>query len=230
MADPADPFGRSDVAAELALGLLEGEDRAAAQRLRLSDPVFAGEVDAWAARLSPLLAAIPAAEPPTHLWDKVAARIDSGAPRNPEPALIRRLRAWRAGAIFAASIAACLALFILVRPAEDRTKMPMSVSQLAGAEGSATMAVAYDPKAGMLHLSPHSLGGNGKSPELWVIPEDGVPRSLGVMQSAVLAISPDMRPMLTDGATLAITLEDSAGAPHKAPSTAPILTGKITTI
>jgi len=38
------------------------------------------------------------------------------------------------------------------------------------------------------------------------------------------------RALLTDGATLAITLEPRDGAPHRAPSSAPIAAGKISTI
>jgi anti-sigma-K factor RskA len=62
MADPSgSPPDREALAAELALGLLEGADRAEALRLCLSDPAFAAEVEAWGLRLSPLLGTIATA-------------------------------------------------------------------------------------------------------------------------------------------------------------------------
>jgi len=52
-------------------------------------------------------------------------------------------------------------------------------------------------------------------------PADGVSK---------VAVAPETRAMLRDGATLAITLEPRDGAPHDAPSSAPIAAGKISTI
>ncbi len=94
------------------------------------------------------------------------------------------------------------------------------------------MAIAYDPRKGELRLETSRLGADGKRPELWVIPEGGAPRSLGMIRDdgGSLAIDPAVRPLLRGGATLAITLEDAATGPHAAPTSAPILIGKITII
>lgn len=54
---------REALAAELALGLLDGQARADALRLRLGDPVFAALVEAWEVKLSPLYSEWPAADP-----------------------------------------------------------------------------------------------------------------------------------------------------------------------
>ena len=54
MTEPTPPE-QDLLAAELALGLLDGTERAEALRLCLSDPAFARAVDAWSIRLSPLL-------------------------------------------------------------------------------------------------------------------------------------------------------------------------------
>ena len=215
-------------AAELALGLLDGAERAAALRRWLSDPAFAADVEAWRLRLSPLLDAIPAATPPMRVWRAVEARVDTGTTAT----IVRRLRLWRGGALISGALAASLAVFIVLRPAELRVPTPVAVSQLAGTQGTATMAIAYDAKKGVLRLSPTTLDSPTKSPELWVIPDDGVPRSLGIIRagSRDLPIDAGLRPLLKGGVTLAITLEDAATAPHQAPSATPILTGKITII
>jgi anti-sigma-K factor RskA len=71
------------------------------------------------------------------------------------------------------------------------------------------------------------------APELWVIPADGVPRSLGLVSAEGLSrvgVPVAHRALMQDGATLAITMEPSDGAPHRAPSSAPVAAGKITTI
>ncbi|HUD94856.1 anti-sigma factor [Sphingobium sp.] len=219
------PEDRDLFAAELALGVLGAEERAAALRLCLSDPAFGAAVEAWSLRLSPLLDTVPPADAPARTWNAVAARI--GLPAN--NAAARHLRLWRGSALFLATIAAGLALFIVVRPPTP-VSPASGISQLANTQGVATLAVAYDPQQGVLRISPASLSTGQKSPELWVIPADGKPRSLGLLndEERTLRIAPDLRSLLQDGVTLAITLEDPASAPHDAPTSTPILTGKIT--
>ncbi|MET0365718.1 MAG: anti-sigma factor [Sphingobium sp.] len=228
MADPILPPDRADLAAELALGLLEGSDRAEALRLCLSDPDFAAEVEAWGHRLSPLLDATPHQAPSHRVWNAVEARIAD----HPSTAQVRSLRLRRGGAIAAGTIAACLALVLIVpRPAPSGPEA-VGVSQLADAQGAAAMAISYDPQAGVLRLGSSQLQSGAKSPELWIIPEDGVPRSLGLIgaHGGRLTVEAGLRQFLRDGVTLAITLEDPATAPHKAPTSSPILTGKISII
>ena len=63
------------------------------------------------------------------------------------------------------------------------------------------------------------------SAELWVVPADGQPRSLGLIPSAgdfSRDLSAREARLLTEGATLAVTIEPRTGAPHDAPTT-PIL-------
>ncbi|MBB6124919.1 anti-sigma factor [Sphingobium subterraneum] len=231
MVDPSPPTpDRDTLAAELALGLLEGTDRVEALRLCLSDPAFAAAVETWSLRLSPLLHAIPPVQPPEHIWKAVEARTGIGLSR--DVSNIHSLRLWRGGALVCGAIAASLALFIAVRPSDLNAPAPMAVSQLVGAQGPAIMAIAFDARQGVLRLSTTSLPTGDKSPELWVIPEDGVPRSLGIIgtEGQELTVDPAHAKFLKSGVTLAITMEDTASAPHKAPSSQPVLTGKITVI
>jgi anti-sigma-K factor RskA len=63
-----------------------------------------------------------------------------------------------------------------------------------------------------------------------VIPADGKPRSLGLVNgegASRIAVAIDHRGFMTQGATLAITMEPAATAPHAAPSAAPVVAGKI---
>ena len=66
-----------------------------------------------------------------------------------------------------------------------------------------------------------------------MIPGDGVPRSLGLISpegTTRVALSESLRPLVVDGAILAVSLETASGAPHTAPSSTPIAMGKISAI
>jgi len=231
MLDAPTPSERDDLAAELALGLLEGEERTQALRLCLADPSFAAQVDAWSHRLSPMLDLTPEQAPPGHIWSAIAARI--GGQSAPERT-VRHLRFWQGSALLSGAIAASLALILVTRPAPapEQSAAAVGLSQLADAQGAATMAISYDPQSGVLRMGASQIASGGKVPELWVIPADGVPRSLGIInpQGGKHAVSEELRAFLQNGATLAITLENAATAPHAAPTSAPILTGKISII
>ncbi len=233
MAEPMTGEERDALAAELALGLLEGEDRAQAMRLMLSDPAFASEVEAWNARFEPLYDHFDERPSPA-LWPAIQRRLGSGANHH----LQRALGRWRIGALASGALAASLALVLLVRPTPapvEIARAPDStvIAQLGASDAAALLAATYDPAAGVLRIRAMRLPGSTLAPELWVIPADGVPRSLGLIATdgvSRVAVAVPHRALLTDGATLAITLEPRDGAPHRAPSSAPIAAGKISTI
>ena len=229
MPDPMTPLDRDTLAAELALGVLDHAERADALRLCLSDPDFAAAVQQWGLRFSPLLADLPVVEAPAHIWPMVAARVGSGDHGSQH---IRTIRRWRGIAGICGAVAAALGLFILVRPADAPAPASMGVAQLADASGAGALAIAYDQSRGTLRLSRAMLGDSHRRPELWVIPSDGKARSLGLINadSGTLTIDRRLQPFLAEGVTLAVTLEDPATAPHPAPTSAPILTGKISII
>ena len=229
MVDAPEPSRHEDLAAELALGLLDGDQRAEALRLCLSDPAFAAAVEAWGHRLAPLLDAIPAERPPARLWDAIEARVSG----NPSSGVVRSLRIWRAGALGSTALAACLALFILVRTPEAPAPRPqVTMAQLTGAPDMPMVSIAYNPDKGMLYVGRAEMRDASKAPELWIIPADGVPRSLGMIarERSDMPVGAEMRGFIREGATLAVTMEDPATAPHAAPSAAPVLSGKISTI
>ena len=62
-------------------------------------------------------------------------------------------------------------------------------------------------------------------PELWLIPSDGVPRSLGLLDPSadqVIVIPEALLPEARRGATLAISLEPEGGSPTGQP-TGPVI-------
>jgi len=221
------------LAGELALNLLDGEERARAISLCLSDPSFAAAVEEWRTRLEPLHEAFQDS-PATDLWPAIQRRLSSSG----ENHLRRAVNRWRVGAIVSGLIAASLAAVIVLRPPPAPVEVvrpagPAAIAQLSDEGAAALLAANYDPAGGVLRIRAVRMPASALAPELWVIPAHGLPRSLGLVAASGVSkvvVAPETRALLQDGATLAITLEPREGAPHRAPSSAPIAAGKISTI
>jgi anti-sigma-K factor RskA len=86
---------------------------------------------------------------------------------------------------------------------------------------------AYDPMRKALIVT--SLAPAGADPahvhQLWVIPADGKPHSLGMVEPGVSKAMPmpdDMAPMMSEGAALAVSVEPPGGSPMKDRPSGPI--------
>lgn len=225
------------MAAELALGVLEGEERAEALRLSLSNPAFAAMVAKWQGRLDPLGEAFEEVPPPD-LWRAIDAQLDGEAQRRPD---VSMLRLWQGIAAVSGALAAGFAAIMVLGPATLReTSVPVVpssptrvvIAQLSGSDGT-LLAASIGPQGQYLDIRAVALPKSGLTPELWVIPGDGVPRSLGLIAGSgttKVKLPDNLRPFIVDGAVLAVSLELPEGAPHTAPSSTPIATGKISAI
>jgi anti-sigma-K factor RskA len=225
------------MAAELALGVLEGEERAEALRLSLANPAFAAMVADWQGRLDPLGEGFAEAPPPD-VWRAIEARLDAGEHR---PRAVPAVRLWQGIAAMSGALAAALAAILVLSPATLReaanppvpaTPAPAIIAQLSGADGT-LLAASIGPQARYLDIRAVTLPETSLTPELWVIPGDGVPRSLGLIArdgTTQVALPENLRPLVVDGALLAVSLETPQGAPHTAPSSTPIAVGKISAI
>lgn len=235
MADALTPE-QEMLAAELALGVLDGSERAEAQRLVLADPAFAAEVEAWRARLDDMSHGYAEATP-RDLWPAIETRLNAADDRE----TVRKLRFWRWSAIGSSAVAASLAAAMLLLPGPApvtvvreivRAPDQVAVAQLGG-EAGALLAANYDPGEGMLRIRAIDMPQSELAPELWIIPADGVPRSLGLVDArgtTRVAIPAKLRAHMVDGSTLAITMEPIAGAPHAGPSSPAVAAGKISKI
>jgi len=218
------------LAAELALGLLDADTaNAARDRLRI-DSAFAHAHARWTAWAAGLAAEL-GETPPAHIWPAIVARI----PANDDQVANARLRRWQGGAVAASLVALVLGITMWQRPAPapqivsvvQAPSAPM-VAVLSGKAG--VVSVNYDPASGRLASVVDGLDTGQRAVELWVIPADGRPRSLGLLpqsragwHSAPAAAARALQP----GVTLAVSLEPPGGSTTGLPTGPVVLTGKL---
>lgn len=218
------------LAAELAFGLINGGERAAAEQRVRDDAAFAERYRWWQARSLVLLEGHDEA-PPASIWPAIARRL----PANDNP---RALRGWQAATAIAASIALVLGATLLLRPetppvVQVQAPLPAPrtlVAVLASPDRGDIVAVDYDPTKRKLSALPTALTVATGDAELWVIPADGKPVSLGILPAqgrTLRAADARVAALLVPGSTLAISLEPRGGSRTGAPTGAVILTGKI---
>lgn len=220
------------LAGEIALGLLDGPEREAAVGRLGNDAALAERVDWWRERFEPLSAG-DSVEPSEGLWQRIEAML----PGNDNAAVIEARR-WRAAALAATVVAGLLGVALVLRPAPvppaapSATAPPSAPVLLASivSESGVVATIAYNPTAGDLTIAPGKFDAGKRDAELWIIPADGTPRSLGTIDPTRAATRParsDVRRLIARGASFAISLEPRGGSPTGLP-TGPILgTGKI---
>jgi anti-sigma-K factor RskA len=221
---------RSALAAELALGVLEGPELARAREHAASDPRFREDVAQWSGSLAPLLDDIAPISPPASLWAQIQRATGTIGESSNVHVLRRKVAVWRSVSGVMTALAASLALFVMFRspvpvPSQPPASTPM-VARLADDKQVAVVA-SWDPQRGQLLLA--SAAGMPEQParshELWVIPAGGKPRSLGVMpktEDALIRLPASAIELMRAGATIAVTVEPLGGSPTGGP-TGPII-------
>jgi anti-sigma-K factor RskA len=213
----SDPVDENDLlAAEYALGVLEGADRVRSENLVKQSPAFAARVAAWEARLSPLADEVDAVPPPK-LMPKIEARL-FGAPK------VRRWLSmptgWLGGLIGTGAMAA-LSVVVLALALNFGGSAPQTPIQTATllAEGS-TVEFLAQLEGGNLILTrtKGAPPAQDRSYELWLIDGDKPAVSLGLIDAALTLPAPN----LAIGYVLAVTEEPLGGGPNGV-ATGPIL-------
>lgn len=223
---------RRDLAAEYALGLLTGDEFQEARALLASDPEFRTEVEHWTARLSPMLEEVTPSEPPRRLWPAIVAAT-AGAADN-VVALRRRVNVWRGIAAGMTALAASLAVVLLQPTPQAPVRSPAApmVAMVSDEGKTMTVVANWDPDDRQLVLA---MAGDmpedpGKAHELWVIPQGGTPRSLGTMADRPMSrmeLAETIADLLSQGATIAISVEPPGGSPTGAPTGPVIASGTL---
>jgi anti-sigma-K factor RskA len=227
------------LAAEHVLGLLDGEERRAAERLLDADPAFQAAVWAWQSRFAELDATAPALPPGEALWRSIDASLGEGReaasariaaplivpdPRSAFAALWRNLAFWRAAGLAGAFATVALAVgFGLM--AERASRAPVLVAVLltdANQPGAIVNAFAGG-EAELVPLSAIPVPA-GRALEIWTLWDRARgPVSIGLIDEA-RRVRLNLRDLPQPGPNqlFEITLEPATGSPTGRP-TGPIL-------
>jgi anti-sigma-K factor RskA len=221
------------LAAELAFGLIDAADVETAHRLLDTDAAFRAAHNRWFGYALAMVA--DSSEPPPEwVWEAIERRLPAN---DTIDRLNRRLARWRMAAM-AASVALLAtttsavwlsgALRHPVRHQAPTAAAPM-VAMLRGTPGA--VSIAFDPAHHTLTVASSDLGIDSRhTAQLWVIPADGRPRSLGVLPAdhPTWRTAPgSVSGLLTKDATLAVSIEPAGGSTTGLPTGPVILTGKL---
>jgi len=216
------------LAAEYALGVLEGTERAAAARLMQRDPRFAAMVAAWDERLTPWTAEIAEVLPPPQVWEAISAALPGES--QPQTGLWQSLAFWRGFALASALAAACLAVVIYVGSISG--SQPLVATIESG--GHRTFVATIDTKRGTVAVVPAAFTADAtRVPELWLIPADGKPRPLGLLRAdraVTITLPADLAALAKSSVVLAVSLEPPGGSPTGLPTGPVIGSGKLTSL
>lgn len=225
------------LASEYVLGTLQGGARRRFEALLPAHPMLRHAVARWHDHLQPLALALPPVLPPPAAWQRIEARLDgaahpsqaaamapSPAPAPARPGFWGALAFWRGWSFVATAAAAALAV-VLMQPS---TVPPPLVVVLSAPEGASSFVagVAADGRSMVVRPVVNVSTQPDRALELWAVPKEGAPRSLGL-------ISPDKPTVLRRGriledtAAFAVSLEPPGGSPTGAPTGPILFSGKL---
>ena len=237
------------LAAQYVAGTLRGPARRRFEALLPGHPALQAAVQRWRDRLLPLTVALPPAEPPPAVWLAIERRLwpttnaanSAGQPAAASAASGREPW-WRSMAFwrFSSGMAAVLALGLALRLALPGDAQPPVVVVLqatpdmpGGAAGLSLVAsLSADGRALVTRpIQPVALAAD-RVLELWAVPPEGAPRSLGLISAnGVTVVGRQRLPAaLLDArrtAALAVSVEPPGGSPTGTPTGPVVFAGKL---
>ncbi len=220
------------LAAEYVLGTLRGPARRRLQALLPAHATLRAAVAGWERRLLPMSEAVRPVTPPARVWQGVQARLfaEAAAAKPAATSWRQRLALWQGatGLAFAAMFTMAVLLgqrgdtqppIVIVLGANPDAGSGMTPARFVASLGADGRSLVLKPVDVPAIAATRAL-------ELWAVPAQGAPKSLGL-------ISPErgatvLRANLLQGtAAFAVSLEPAGGSPTGAP-TGPILSvGKV---
>lgn len=222
------------LAADYVAGTLRGGARRRFESLQGAHPVLRQAVRDWQARLMPLTASVAPVQPSPQVWQRIEARIGGAAGSTAKTTSgwwagwWAQLAFWRGFSALATVATVTLAVLLASPPPAqppivvvlNATTPPPGV---AGAVVAASFvaSISGDGRAMVTRpLTSVSLQAD-RALELWSVPAEGAPRSLGLISAQAATVVKKGR-VLDNTAALAVSLEPPGGSPTGAP-TGPIL-------
>ena len=230
--DYARPALVDALAAQYAAGILRGAARRRFESLLSGHPALQLAVTEWQARLMPLTGVLPPAPPPARVWQSIEKALWTAAPADVVP-WWRRLALWRGVSALAGVAAVALAVLLANPPPAQAPIVVVLQSTAEGQPAQSTFvaSVSADGRALVTKpLMPVALGAD-HALELWSVPPEGTPRSLGLIAADGLTVlaADKLPPTLLKGGTaaLAVSLEPPGGSPSGQPTGPVLYAGKL---
>ena len=213
-----DPERADALAGEYVLGTLRGRARQRLERLARTDRIVADAVRGWEERL----------------WAAILARIRSAATTPRARSLLWAPAGWWRG-LALVGLATSLALAIaLLKPAPEAPEGTLVVVLAGGDAKPVLVATAARTSRYLVvkAIAPVAVAPD-RSLQLWMLPETGNPRSLGLVSTiAPSGVARIELPVAADRAlqnipALAISLEPAGGSPTGLPTGPVLYTGPV---
>lgn len=208
---------RRALAADYAIGLMPAAARRRFEQLLLDDAELRVELAKWQESLASLNEPLVEVPVPDRIWTAINARIE---PQELHVPAKRPFWNWLRVTVAVCSLLVAVTLGILY----NRDSSQYSATLLSASAQPALRIKAHDD---YLQVEPLALAAvaPGHSLELWAVPADGKPISLGVIPAGGkgrVALSEKQHALLGKPIALAVSLEPEGGSPTGQP-TGPVL-------
>jgi anti-sigma-K factor RskA len=211
------PTLRRALAADYAIGLMPSAARRRFEQLLLEDAALRAELAQWQESLASLTEALPEQPVPDRVWQGITARIEPQVLHMPEK---HPFWSWLRVTAAVCSLVIAVTLGVIY----NRDSARYSATLLTA---DAQPALKVEAHEDYLNVEPLTLAAvdPGRSLELWAIPADGKPISLGVIPAGGkgrVELSDTQKTLIGKPIALAVSLEPQGGSPTGQP-TGPVL-------
>ncbi|MDZ3828987.1 anti-sigma factor [Pseudomonas monsensis] len=211
------PALRRALAADYAIGLMAPAARRRFEQLLLDDAALRVELAHWQESLASLTETLPQVPVPERVWQGITARIEPQVLHVPEK---RPFWNWLRVTAALCSIVVLVFLGSLYNRDDARYRATLLTA-------NAQPALKVEAHADYLQVEPLTLAAvdPGRSLELWAIPADGKPISLGVIPAGgkgKVELNEAQKALIGKPIALAVSLEPKGGSPTGQP-TGPVL-------
>jgi anti-sigma-K factor RskA len=219
------------LAAEYVLGTLRGGARRRFESQMRDHAALRRAVGEWQDRLYPMAEFAPAQQVSPQVWNAIERKLDlKPGMAGGKPSFWRSLREnlgfWRGLGMSSTALAAILVAILITKQPDTIAPAATYVAMLADDKAQPIAVVTGNAKRGEMTVRVVTAQPvpADKSLELWAVPKEGPPRSLGLIAdsgSATMPMpenaSPESIPLL------AVTLEPKGGSPNPNGPTGPIV-------
>lgn len=224
------------LAAAYAMGTLRGGARRRMDALLPAHPQLRHAVTAWEERLALLVDQRLDVEPSPKVWARIEQQLfassSASAPAAQTVPWWRSLTVWRTwSAIATVASVSVMALALHLAQRTPEAAAPIIVVLQANAEAGAFNAsfvasVSSDGRALVLKPIGDIKLDVGRVLELWAVPPQGAPRSLGLVRGDT-STKLLRAQLLSDTAAFAVSVEPEGGSPTGAPTGPIVSVGKL---